>query len=257
MPRGAREKSATGIYHVILRGTNRQVIFHDDEDHLRFLETLAQYKRKADMVVYGWCLMHNHIHLLLREGKEPLSVTMKRIGVSFVWYYNTKYDATGHLFQDRYKSERVEQDGYLLTVLRYIHQNPVKAGLITLPSEWNWSSCREYYGQSGHPSDLLDKQVVLQLFAEDQSTAVNRFISFNEIKNDDLCMEDGTKVRVHDGLAQKEIEKLLGNTGIPQVRSLPKEERDRILHAVKGLKAVSQRQAARILGISPNLIFKA
>ncbi|WP_330571508.1 transposase [Serpentinicella alkaliphila] len=93
-----REKSESGIYHVIIRGANRQEIFHDDEDCLRFLETLEKYKVKSAIKIYGWCLMNNHIHLLIEEGKEELSTTMKRIGVSFVGYYHLKYDTTGHLF---------------------------------------------------------------------------------------------------------------------------------------------------------------
>lgn len=135
MPRTAREKSKSGIYHVIIRGANRQEIFHDDQDCLRFLETLERYKSKTEIKIYGWCLMNNHIHLLIEEGKEELATTMKRIGVSFVWYYNWKYNTTGHLFQDRYRSEKVESNEYLITVNRYIHQNPVKARLVRKPYE--------------------------------------------------------------------------------------------------------------------------
>ena len=108
MPRRAREKSNSGIYHIMLRGANRQEIFHEDEDNLRFLVILDKYSRQSEAKVYGWCLMDNHVHILLREGLEELSLTMKRVGVSFVWYYNNKYETTGHLFQDRFKSEKVE-----------------------------------------------------------------------------------------------------------------------------------------------------
>jgi len=90
MPRKARVKSASGIYHVMLRGANRQEIFHDDDDCIKFLDTLKKYKMKTEMEVYAWCLMSNHVHLLLKEGNEDISITMKRIGVSFVAYYNWK-----------------------------------------------------------------------------------------------------------------------------------------------------------------------
>lgn len=93
-------------------------------------------KKKSKYEMYAWCLMNNHVHLLLKEGIEPISTTMKRIGVSFVWYYNGKYNTNGHLFQDRFKSEKVESDQYLLTVIRYIHQNPVKAGIVKSVDEW-------------------------------------------------------------------------------------------------------------------------
>jgi putative transposase len=130
MPRQSRQRSETGIYHIMLRGINRQEIFHDDIDRVRFLETLKKYKKKCEMKVYGWCLMNNHIHLLLHEGKENISITIKRIGVSFAWYHNLKYNKIGHLFQDRFRSEKVENDEYFLSVIRYIHQNPLKAMLI-------------------------------------------------------------------------------------------------------------------------------
>lgn len=141
MPRHSREKSKSKIYHVIWRGASRQEVFHDEEDCMFFLDRLERVKKKAGISVYAWCLMRNHIHLLVREGNESLSITMKRLGVSYVGFYNWKYQTMGHLFQDSFKSEKVENDSYLLTVVRYIHQNPVKAGMVDRVDEWKWSSC--------------------------------------------------------------------------------------------------------------------
>jgi putative transposase len=141
MPRRARVKCGSGIYHILLRGANRQEIFQDDEDCSNFLDLLHKYKLKTKMKIYGWCLMSTHVHLLLREGNEDILTTMKRIGVSFFLYYNWKYGTSGHLFQDRFKSENVVNDQYLLTVIRYIHQNPLKARIVKRVNEWRWSSC--------------------------------------------------------------------------------------------------------------------
>lgn len=127
MPREARKNSVSGVYHIILRGANKQEIFHDDDDRIKFLDTLRKYSQRFGVKIYAWCLMSNHVHLLLREGDESISITMKRIGVSFALYYNYKYMTTGHLFQDRFKSENVESTNYLLTVTRYIHQKPHKS----------------------------------------------------------------------------------------------------------------------------------
>lgn len=171
MPRGKRTKSETGIYHVMNRGANRQEIFHDKEDFQRFLDTIVRYKKSSEMKVYSWCLMNNHFHLLLKEGKENLSDTMKRIGLSFVQYYHAKYGTTGPLCQDRFKSENVESEKYLLTVVRYIHQNPVKAGMIHCADDWKWSSCLGYYGKDCYPSNLLDKYYVLRKFSSDLEIA--------------------------------------------------------------------------------------
>jgi putative transposase len=259
MPRCARQKSESGIYHIILRGANRQELFHDDKDRLRFLETLLKVKIRSAMKVYGWCLMHNHVHLLLGEGREDLSLTMKRLGVSFVWYYNQKYKTTGHLFQDRFRSENVESNKYLLTVLRYIHQNPVKAQIVKHVEQWRWSSCLGYYGNSVYPEALLDKELILYMFSEDENAAIEDLKQFNELESNDNCLDDvvSERLRLSDEEARREILKVINEIEIAQVKSLPKQKRDEVLQKVKRIKKISQRQAARVLGISPNLIFKA
>ena len=108
MPRESRKRSSSGVYHIMVRGINRQQIFEDDEDYIRYLKTLEKYQRECDYSLYGYCMMPNHVHLVLREGKQPLEIITRRIGASFVYWYNTKYGRTGHLFQDRFKSEPVE-----------------------------------------------------------------------------------------------------------------------------------------------------
>lgn len=259
MSRKAREKSASGIYHIIWRGANRQEIFHDEEDCIKFLDIIEKYKKKSEMSVYAWCLMSNHVHLLLKEGKEDISITMKRIGVSFVLYYNWKYRTTGHLYQDRFKSENVEDTKYFLTVIRYIHHNPVKAGIINRVDEWRWSSCLGYYDKNYHPGNLLDKDFILNMFSPDITIAKERFKAFNEKQNNDKCLDDGEnkRKRLTDEEARLKIKKFLGAIEIAQVKSLPKIKRDELLRKLKGIDGLSQRQTARILGISPNFIFKA
>ena len=130
---------------------------------------------KYELTVYAWCLMSNHVHLLIKEGNEDISVTMKRLAVSYVKHYNWKYRTTGHLFQDRFKSERVENKNYLLIVVRYIYQNPVKARMVHQPDKWRWSSCCEYYGRSTFPKNLLDGDYVLSMFSADSEVARRRF----------------------------------------------------------------------------------
>lgn len=119
MPREGRKKSKTGVYHIMLRGINRQTIFEDDEDRFKFLETLRKYKDISQYRLYSYCLMDYHVHLLLRETEESISEAIKRISSSYVYWYNLKYERIVHLFQDRFKSERVENTFYFLTVLRY------------------------------------------------------------------------------------------------------------------------------------------
>lgn len=259
MPRSARQKSRSGIYHVMLRGANRQEIFHDDYDCKKFLDLILRYKIEKEMEVFAWCLMNNHVHLLLKEGNESVSLTMKRIGVSYATYYNNKYMTTGHLFQDRFRSENVETIRYLLTVTRYIHQNPVKAGIVAKNEEWRWSSCAGYYGKMAYPKGLLDRHHILAMFSDKSFEAAEKFKEFNEIHNDDLCLDDnvGVRVKLSDEEARILIKQLLGVIEIAHVKSLPREKRNEMLRSVKQIKGLSQRQIARILGVSANLVFKA
>ena len=102
MPRKARIESKSGIYHIMLRGINRQQIFEDDEDFEKFLWVLKDVKQLSRFKLYGYCLMGNHIHLLLKPENEPLELIFRRIGSKYVYWYNLKYQRTGHLFQDRF-----------------------------------------------------------------------------------------------------------------------------------------------------------
>nr|WP_306798619.1 transposase [Oceanobacillus saliphilus] len=245
----------------MLRGANKEEIFHDDVDCLRFMVTIEKYKIKSGMKVYAWCLMGNHVHFLVKEGNEDISITMKRIGVSFVSYYNWKYDTVGHLFQDWFRSENVETDLSLVKVARYIHQNPVKAGIVNRPDEWIWSSCHSYYSEAeaANAGNLLDINFILGKFSTDLTIAKEKFKEFNEENNHDDRLNDSFdyRSRLTDEEAKLRIKNLLDKIEIAQVKSLPKSKRNEVLRKVKEIEGLSQRQAARILGISPSLVFKA
>jgi len=150
MPRYARRKSSTGIYHVITRGNRRSDIFFDEYDKLRFIDILKRKSEELDFYIYAYCLMDNHIHLLINELGSDISKIMGVINISYVRYFNTKYDKIGHLFQDRYKSEAVENEKYLFGVIRYIHQNPLKAAMVNNVDDYKWSSYKEYIDSTGN-----------------------------------------------------------------------------------------------------------
>lgn len=259
MPRFPRRKGESGIYHVMVRGSNRQDLFHDDEDRHRFLGTLQRYKVASALEVPAWCLMGNHVHLLLREGSEPISATMKRMGVSYVRFFNQKYTTSGHLFQDRFTSEAVDNEAYLKTVVRYIHQNPVKAGLVKGAEDWPWSSCHCYLGSDSLAPGLTDPGFVLSCFADDDFTARAAFKVFSEALNTDQCLDidQVQRTRLSDAELRKELVFLLKGPSIAQVKGLDKPARDDILRRAKAIDGASQRQLARVLGISPNLVYKA
>ncbi len=163
MPRESRIKSALGIYHVMLRGINKQNIFFCEDDFLRMMHILQEAPMEKDTAteeiisdslctIYAYCILDNHLHILIREGKQNISEIMKRIESRYAIYYNKKYERTGHLFQARFPSEPVNDSAYFFTLLRYIHRNPVKALEASTPEEYPYSSWNEY---TGHPSNLI------------------------------------------------------------------------------------------------------
>ncbi len=245
MSRKAREKSSTGIYHVILRGINGQVIFKDNEDYKKLIQTINEYKEISGYEIYAFCLMNNHIHLLMKEGKEDLGIVFRRIGASYVYWYNKKYKRRGHLFQDRYKSEPVEDDEYFLTVLRYIHQNPIKAGIETNISKYPWSSYNEYLGKE----NICDIKFALDFFADEKKRAVDLFKKFNSEENDDKCFEYEKDGRIDDIEAAKLIEKTAKVENPNQIQNCEKEKRDKIIKELKN-SGLSIRQIERLTGIS-------
>jgi len=245
MSRKAREKSSTGIYHVILRGINGQIIFKDNEDYKKLIQTINEYKEISGYEIYAFCLMNNHIHLLMKEGKEDLGIVFRRIGASYVYWYNKKYKRRGHLFQDRYKSEPVEDDEYFLTVLRYIHQNPIKAGIETNISKYPWSSYNEYLGKE----NICDIKFALDFFADEKKRAVDLFKKFNSEENDDKCFEYEKDGRIDDIEAAKLIEKTAKVENPNQIQNCEKEKRDKIIKELKN-SGLSIRQIERLTGIS-------
>lgn len=245
MPRKAREKSSTNIYHVMLRGINRQTIFEDDEDNEKFLQILDDFKKICEYKIYGYCLMGNHVHLLLKEGKEELDKIFKRIGTSYVYWYNWKYSRCGHLFQDRFKSEVVEDDKYLVTVLRYIHQNPIKAGICETLDEYKWSSYNEYINKDG----IVNYDFVLGIIG------VENFYEFMNEKSDEICLEISNGKKIKDNKLIKEIEKRF-NIKALMIQNEARDKTEQLLKEILGIERVSTRQLSRVTGISTNIIWR-
>lgn len=254
MARQARQKSSSGIYHILLRGINRQVIFEDDEDKEKFLECVSFYKADCHYEVYGYCLMDNHIHLLIKENGTDIGAIMKRIGVRYVAWYNRKYYRCGHLFQDRFQSEPVETDSYLLTVLRYIHQNPVRAGLIQSLSE-GWSSSYSTYFEA---NPLVDSFYILKMFSSDDEEARRQFNRFMQAADDDVPnLVYKEPVLLRDEEARVLIQQLANIRTPLELQTMKKPDRDEVLRKIKQIEGISTRQIARLTGISQSVIARA
>lgn len=248
MPRQPRKKSETGIYHVILRGVNRQVIFQDDEDRKTFLEILAHYKQISGYEIYSYCLMDNHSHILFKEGQEQLHKAVKRITGKYVLWYNKKYERCGHLFQERFKSEPVESDQYFLALLRYIHQNPQEANLPDRLGNYLWTSYTEYTKNS----KFVNVDFVLAMFSEQRNRAVELFTDYINTPGEQKCLDYEDKIQLSD----TEIIKYITDRGltIQQLSKLGKREREWMIKELKSLKGTTIRQLARVTGFSKSMI---
>lgn len=249
MPRQARKKSSSGIYHIMLRGINKQNIFEDNNDRKRFIDTIGYYKTISGYSLYGYCLMDNHVHLLLREANESMSMGIKRISSSFVHWYNQKYNRCGHLFQERYKSEVVENDSYFLTVLRYIHQNPVKAGIVKRMEQYPWSSYREYTGKA----IITDVDFAFGILSTDRVKARELFKEYSGKENEDQCLEIRKAGRVSDEDVIIHLNRL-GIQTVTQLQRLDKTKRNEVIKTLKKIEGISIRQISRITGISKSVI---
>ena len=247
MPRKARQKAESGIYHVMLRGIDRQLIFEDSEDYLRFLDIVQECRELCDFKLYAYCLMGNHVHLLLKVQNDGLETIFKRIGGRYVYYYNVKYQRIGHLFQDRFKSEPVDDDAYFLTVLRYIHQNPVKAKLCSRVEDYPFSSFAEYL----HESTFVDTEFALSMIDPSE------FARFNNTPNSDTCMELVPPARraVTDTQGQVVIEKISHCKTITEFQELEEKKRERYIKKIYE-NGVSVRQLSRLTGISKGMVEK-
>ena len=236
MARTVRRKSESGIYHVIVRGINRGNIFQDDEDKGVYLDRLTQYKNECGVKLYAYCLMSNHVHLLVNEGEIPLSAFMKKLGTSYSYRYNKKYDRVGHLFQDRFRSEPVNEDSYFLAVFRYIHQNPQNAGLIPFA----WTSYGDYTGQRG----IADTDFALSLFSSQ-----NELLGFLSGEADEKCMEFQEESRLTDGRAAEMICKAASIEHCEELQNAAPEDSTRIIKELKAA-GLSIRQIERLTGIN-------
>lgn len=210
MARQIREKSQNGIYHVMIRGIDRKDIFIDDSDYKMFLKILKESKLIQDEIdkersiqsfrLYSYCLMSNHVHLLIQEIDETLSQIIHRISIRYVMYFNTKYMRIGHLFQNRFKSEPCDDISYFLTLVRYIHQNPVKAGICQSAEQHPWNSWNEIRYAAGQPvtvnfADICDKEMLFKIaYFEELDNLVHA-----PIPDKDDCIDiDNVRIKIND-----------------------------------------------------------
>ena len=263
MPRQPRKPSGTGIYHVMMRGINHQNIFEDEEDYYQFISILDKMRIHYDEIgnpcgtnytLYAYCLMSNHFHLLIFEREESVGESIKRIATSYVYQFNNKYGRDGHLFKERFKSEPVNDMTYFTTLLRYIHQNPVKAGIVSKVKDYEYSSWGEYLGTVDPAFKICNTQAILKRIP---------FNNLNDWVNDPLpddftsldSENEQPKFRLSDDQVWRLIKEKTGTTNSSAFQHLTDEVKRAVLKELKG-RGASHRQLERLTGIGRGLIQK-
>lgn len=176
MGRRPRVEYRGAVYHVIQRGNNREYIFRNKQDKFFLLEHLKHYKEVMDFDILGYVIMDNHYHLMLKTVDAPLKDIMHRINTRFSKQFNQRNNRTGHVFENRYKSLLVMDDAYLLSLLRYIHQNPVQAKICQKIQDYPWSSDRFYRRSEGNK--MVDIDLILERFSVNRAHAVAAYARF-------------------------------------------------------------------------------
>jgi len=170
-----------GIYHLTVRGNNRQVIFLDIADYRQYLLVLHQCRAHSSYRLLAFALMPNHVHLVIQVSPDGSpSDAMHWISTSYTRYFNERHQRVGHLYQGRFFSNLVNRDAYLFEVTRYVHLNPVRARLVEQPSAYPWSSYRAYLGLEQDPWALVQRETVLSLFGASPSEQIERYRRFVE-----------------------------------------------------------------------------
>jgi REP element-mobilizing transposase RayT len=241
MPRHARVLSETQTYHIMLRGNNRQDVFIDDEDKARIIATISEKKGSGRFVLYAYCVMDNHLHLVLKEGTDPLSRALKRIGTSYAYYFNKRYKRVGHVFQDRYRSENIEDDAYLLGAIRYIHR----------------SSYHEY---SKEGADLVAVDEILSMFSNDRERAIDAFKKYHQEEAEGFFLDVEEKKRileenVQSFTSQYLIKQKLELEGLKLSEN--KKFRDELIGLLRKESDLSLRRIAEVLHINREVVRRA
>lgn len=243
MARKPRIEYNGAFYHVITRGNQRQKIFRDKKDRLKYLEILSHYKNRHQFRLYSYVLMSNHIHLLIETGNITLSKIQQGINQSYTMYFNRRHKTVGHLFQGRYKAILCDREAYLLSLIKYIHMNPVRARMVKELQDYQWSS-HKYYAGSEKKNCIVDTDCVLRIFSEDKTTSKKLYREFIgvaiSIKREDVYATIDQRVLGNEEFLDNIMDKCDG-----EIKKGKKEKEytlGEIVKAIESVKGVTLKQ---------------
>ncbi len=243
MARGPRKCTNMFFYHIVVQGINKEYILNEVEDKRQYLKFINKVKKEIDVYIVSYCIMDNHVHILIKEEYiECLSRFMHKVNTLYAMYYNKKYNRVGYVFRDRYKSQVIYSEKQLYTCINYIHNNPVKAGICRLASEYEYSSYNEYIKNMEEiqrninglliKEDILDKKENFLEIEEEKEVeiknAIEEYMKINNINFDTLKNERKNlkeiinMLKEYYGLSLRQISIYI-NVGRETVRNIAKE----------------------------------
>jgi len=242
IPRTPRKKSNTNVYHIIIRGINRQDIFLDKQDFRKFLKEIKRTKEVYKYELYAYVLMPNHVHFIIHDMNDNLSLMIQSLTVSYSYYFNKKYKRVGHLFENRFKSKIIEDVSYLKNVLRYIHKNSENAGMT---KNYPWSSYNEYILNK---NKLINKEFIIKLFDNNIINLKTFHDSYS--KNQDIDKDYELINKIEDEEAIKIIKEILNEDNLMKIQNYEKDKKRLAIRKIVKIEGITKVQIARILGMN-------
>lgn len=245
MARKPRLYGESGFYHVILRGNNRQNLFNEDQDRLFFIKRIKKYSEELGIEVHAYCLINNHVHILIGNANKGMSLFVQKLANSYVFYFNRKYDRCGHLFQGRFKSEVILDDAQFKTVYRYILQNCEKAKLGKV-DQYRWNSF--WVIRKCSMKGFVDSEYARNLFGSRQA-----LLDFVLQPENAKCMEYENKIVLSDDRAISLIKKIFRISSPYKLERLSMDDQV-VKCGIMKKRGLSINQISRITGISRRII---
>ena len=252
MPRQKRQESPTGYYHIMMRGINKEMIFRRDEFKRAFMEILSRKLEESEAEIVAYCIMDNHVHLVMQGEISEIGTLLKRVNTAFAMKLNSRMDRVGHVFQDRYKSQEVLSDEHLLQVVRYVHNNPVNAGMVKDCSGYLWSSYNGYF--SGNLGIVAQNQYDLIL---ELSGSIESFKAFHKLEDEGEYLDTKEEMEQLKYIkAQRIISEFCKRKGITDVRQLTRKPdlMDSLIDIMVDRSKLSLRKIAEMLGVSRSMV---
>ena len=258
MPRDNRQyNQQINLYHIIIRGIDKQDIFNDDKDRNKFLEEISETQKKYGYQVCTYCLMDNHVHLVVYDVNQNISKAIQSLLIRYSMYFNKKQDRIGTLLQDRFLSRVITNKIYFLNVCRYVHQNPLKAN-ISATEDYKWSSYQDFLNNK--KDGIVNTKLLLNQFSKNNyKEAIEKFVEFHKKHEEILDGRDILDYEMNQTLTDEQLRKIILNIlkieNIHDIKTKSNEERKKLLIQLKDIKT-SCRQLSRVIGIDRKTVKK-